>query len=226
MKASEVGLTISNLSPHMYKTDQNVSIIFYTRNLHFKNTKFASIEIPKIIEIIEEFLDMKFVSKKIKYVTVPNSDLTLSEIKTGMIISSELHIMTNKNYTTFSENYVHEMLSLHMSQLFMQNFINYKTREHLWLHDAIALLMQTTSLYNLNKTNQADHLILEDRLNGMRDELNYKTTSLQYCNQHHLDDTDYYNFIKRKGVSILRMISSTISEPVLRNALQKYFIKM
>lgn len=113
-----------------------------------------------------------------------------------------------------------------MSQLFMQNFINYKTREHLWLHDAIALLMQTTSLYNLNKTNQADHLILEDRLNGMRDELNYKSTSLQYCNQHHLDDTDYYNFIKRKGVSILRMISSTISESVLKNALQKYFIKM
>lgn len=226
MKASEVGLSISNLSPHMYKTDQNLSIIFYTRNIHFKNTKFASIEIPKIIEIIEEFLDMKFIHKKIKYITVPNSDLTLSEIKTGMIISSELHIMTNKNYTTFSENYVHEMLSLHMSQLWMQDFINYKTREHLWLHDAIALYLQTTSLYNLNKTSQAEDLILEDRLNGMREELSYKSTSLQYFNQQHLDDTDYYNFIKRKGASILRMISNTISEPVLRNALQKYFIKM
>lgn len=226
MKASEVGLTISNLSPHMYKTDQNLSIIFYTRNLHFKNTKFASIQIPKIIDIIQDFLDMKFSSKKIKYITVPNSDLTLSEIKTGMVISSELHIMTNKNYTTFSENYVDEMLSLHMSQLWMQDFINYKTREHLWLHDGIAHYLQTLLLFNLNKTNQAEHLILEDRLNGMREELNYKSTSLQFCNQHHLDDNDYYNFIKRKGVSILRMISSTISETVLRNALQKYFIKM
>lgn len=226
MKASEVGLMISNFSPHMYRSDQNLSIIFYTRNLHFKNTKFASIEIPKIIEIIEDFLDMKFTSKKIKYITVPNSDLTLSEIKNGMIISSELHIVTNNKYTTFSENFVHEMLSLHISQLYMQDFINYKTREHTWLHDAIALYLQTTSLYNLNKTNQAEHLILEDRLNGMREELNYKSTSLQYCNQHHLDDNDYYNFIKRKGASILRMISSTISEPVLKNAFQKYFIKM
>jgi hypothetical protein len=87
MKASEVGLTISNLNPHMYNIDQNLSVIFYTRNLHFKNTKFASSEIPKILKIIEDFVGMKLPHKKIKYVTVPNSDLTLCEIKTGMIIS-------------------------------------------------------------------------------------------------------------------------------------------
>jgi aminopeptidase N len=132
----------------------------------------------------------------------------------------------DKNYTTFSENYVHEQLSLHVSKLWMQDFISYKTREHLWLHDGITLYLQTNALYKLNKTNQAEHLILEDRLNGMREELNFKATSLQFCNQHHLDDEDYYSFIKRKGASILRMISSAISESVLRNAFQKYFTKM
>lgn len=216
------------MSPHMYNIHSNLSIIFYTRNLHVKNTKFASIQIPKIIIIIENYLSMKFMHNKIKYVTVPNSDLTLSEIKTGMIISSEMHIITDKNYTTFSENYCFEQLSLHISRLYMQDYVNYKAREHLWLHGSIGLYLQTTVLTQLNKTTQADHLILEDRLNAMREELNYKSsyTSLQYCNQHHLDDNDYYNFIRRKGASVLRMISRTITEPVLRNAFKKYFMKM
>jgi hypothetical protein len=121
MKASEVGFTITNMNPHMYQND-NFSIIFYTRNLHFKNTKFASIEIPKIIEIIENYVNRKFPHKKLKYVTVPNSDLSLNEIKNGMIISSELHIIVHKNYTTFSENYVHEQLSLQLSQLWIHHF--------------------------------------------------------------------------------------------------------
>lgn len=210
----------------MYNVNENFSIIFYTRNLHFKNTKFASIEIPKIIDIIERYVDMKFPYKKLKYVTVPNSDFSLNEIKSGMIISSEMHILIDKNYTTFSENYVHEQQSLLLSQLWVHNFVNYKTREHFWLHDALGLYLQTISLYELNKTSQADHLILEDRLNGMRDELNYKSTSLQYFNQYHVDDNAYHNFIKKKGASILRMFNSTISEPVLRNAIQKYFSQM
>lgn len=226
MKASEVGFTITNMNPHMYNINENFSIIFYTRNLHFKNTKFASIEIPKIIEIIEKYVDTKFPHKKLKYVTVPNSDLTLNEIKNGMIISSEMHILIDKNYTTFSENYVHEQLSLQLSQLWIHNYVNYKTREHFWLHDALGPFLQTVSLYQLNKTSQADHLILEDRLNGMRDELIYKATSLQFFNQYHVDDDDYHNFIKRKGASILRMFNSTISEPVLRSAIQKYVSKM
>lgn len=227
MKASEIGFTITNMNPHMYEHEnENFSIIFYTRNMHFNNTKFASIEIPKIIKIIENYVDMKFPYKKLKYVTVPNSDLTLSEIKHGMIISSELHILVHKNYTTFSENYVHEQLSLQLSQVFIHNFVNYKTREHFWLHDALGLYLQTIALYQLNKTSQADHLILEDRLNGMRDELNYKSTSLQNFNQDHVDDVAYHNFIKRKGASILRMFNSTIQPSVLRNAIQKYISKM
>lgn len=214
------------MSPHMYNINNNLSIIFYTRNLHLKNTKFASIQIPKILTIIENYVNMKLLHNKIKYVTVPNSDLTLSEIKTGMIISSELHIITDKNYTTYSENYCYKMLSLHISRLYMHDYVNYKAREHLWLHDALSLYLQTTVLNSLNKTELAAEIILEDRLNGMREELNYKSTSLQYCNANHLDDVDYYNFIKRKGASILRMIGSTITEPVLQNAIQKYFIKM
>jgi Peptidase family M1 domain len=219
MKASEVGFTITNMNPHMY-VNENFSIIFYTRNLHFKNTKFASNEIAKIIDIIERYIDMKFPHKKLKYVTVPNSDLSLTEI------TSEMHILIDKNFTTFSENYVHEQLSVQIAQLWIHNFVNYKTREHFWLHDALGLYLQTISLYELNKTSQADHLILEDRLNGMRDELNYKSTSLSFFNQYHVDDPDYHNFIKRKGASILRMFNSTISEPVLRNAIQKYVQKM
>ncbi|KAG5677707.1 hypothetical protein PVAND_007440 [Polypedilum vanderplanki] len=226
MRASEIGLTITNMSPHMYSINNNLSIVFYTRNLHVQNTKFASIQIPKIIAIIEEYLSTKFLHNKIKYVTVPNSDLTLSEIKTGMIISSEMHILVDKNYTMFSENYCFEQLSLHISRLYLQDYVNYKAREHLWLHDSLGLYLQTTALQQLDKATQAEHLILEDRLNAMREELNYKSTSLQYCNQQHLDDNDYYNFIKKKGASILRMISATITEPVLRNALQKYFVKM
>lgn len=224
MKASEIGFTITNMNPHMYNINENFSIIFYTRNLHFKNTKFASIEIPKIMEIVEDYVDMKFPNKKLKYVTVPNSDLSLNEIKNGMIISSEMHILIDKNYTTFSENYVHEQLSLQLSELFVHNFVNYKTREHFWLHDALGLYLQTVSLYKLNKTSQADHLILEDRLNGMRDELNYKSTSLQYFNQYHVDDDDYHNLIKMKGASILRMFNST--GIALRSAIQKYMSKM
>jgi aminopeptidase N len=226
MKASEVALTITNMSPHMYNINNNLSLIFYTRNLHLKNTKLASMVIPKILTTIENYVGKKYLKNKIKYVTVPNSDLTLSEIKSGMIISSEMHIITDKNFTTFSDNFCYEWLTLHVSKLFMQDYISYKAREHLWLHDAFALYLQTTALSQLDKKTQAEHLILEDRLNGMRDELNYKYTSLQYCNQQHLDDNDYYNFIKRKGASILRMIASTITDSVLRNAFQHYFTKM
>lgn len=225
MKASEVGITITNMNPHMYNINDNFSIIFYTRNKHFKNTKFASIEIPKIIDIFIEYTNQEFPHETLKYVTVPNSDLTLSEIKNGMIISSEMHILLDKNYTTFSENYVHVQLSSHLAQLWMYGYINYKTREHYWLHDALAQYLQTIALFKLNKTQQAEHLILEDRLSAMRDELNYKSTSLMYFNQY-VDDMDYQNFIKRKGASILRMINSTISESVLSNAIQQYFGKM
>jgi aminopeptidase N len=226
MKASEVGFSITNMNPHMYQINDSLSIIFYTRNLHFKNTKFASIEIPKIIEVLENYLDQKFPHKKLKYITVPNSDLTLSEIKNGMIISSEMHILIDKNYTTFSENYVHEQLSLLLSQVWIHNYVSFKTREHYWLHDALGLFFQTVSLFDLGKTSQAEHLILEDRLDAMRDELNYKSTSLQYFNQHDIEDKDYYSFIKRKGASILRMFNNTISQTVLKSAIQKYFIKM
>lgn len=214
------------MNPVLYPINNNLSIVFYTRNLHLKNTKFASILIPKIVTIIEDYIDMKLPHNKIKYITVPNSDVTLSEVKSGMIISSEMHIITGENFTTYSENYCFEQLSLHISKLYLQDYVNYKAREHLWLHDALSLYLQTTVLNNLNKTTQSEHLVLEDRLNAMREELNYKSTSLQYCNQQHLDDTDYYNFIKKKGASILRMIGSTISESVLQNAIQKYFIKM
>lgn len=69
-------------------------------------------------------------------------------------------------------------------------------------------------------------MILEHRLDAMRDELNYKSTSLQYFNQHHIDDKEYYTFIKKKGSSILRMIGHTIPSEVLKKAIQKYFMKM
>lgn len=217
------------MNPILYHIHNNLSIIFYTRNLYFKNTKFASIQIPKIVTIIEDYINLKFLHTKIKYIAVPNSDIHLSEVKSGMIISSEMHIITNilgDNFTTYSENFCFEQLSLHISKLYLQDYVNYKTREHLWLHDALSLYLQTTVLNNLNKTTQAEHLVLEDRLNAMREELNYKSTSIQYCNQQRLDDNNYYNFIKRKGASVLRMIASTISESVLQNAIQKYFVKM
>ncbi|KAL7045799.1 hypothetical protein ACKWTF_002339 [Chironomus riparius] len=229
MKASEIGLTISNMNPILYHIHNNLSIIFYTRNLYFKNTKFASIQIPKIVTIIEEYIDLKFSHSIIKYIAVPNSDIHLSEVKSGMIISSEMHIITNilgGNFTTYSHNYCLEQLCLHISKLYLQDYVNYKTREHLWLHDALSFYLQTTVLKNLNKTTQAEHLVLEDRLNAMREELNYKSTALQYFNQQHIDDKNYYDFIKRKGASVLRMIASTISESVLQNAIQKYFVKM
>jgi aminopeptidase N len=217
------------MNPILYHINNNLSIIFYTRNLYFKNTKFASIQIPKIVTIIEEYINLKFSHSKIKYIAVPNSDIHLSEVKSGMIISSEMHIITNingGNFTTYSHNYILEMAGIHISKLYLQDYVNYKTREHLWLHDALSLFLQTTVLNDLNKKTQAEHLVLEDRLNAMREELNYKSTSLQYCNQQHLDDTNYYNFIKKKGASVLRMIASTISESVLQNAIQKYFVKM
>jgi aminopeptidase N len=226
MKASEVGFAITNMNPHMYQFNDSLSIIFYTRNLHFKNTKFASNQINNIVEALENYLDQKFPHKKLKYVTVPNSDLTLSEIKNGMIISSEMHILIDKNYTTFSENYVCEQLSLHLSQVWIHNYVSFKTREHYWLHDALGLFLQTVSLFELGKTSQAEHLILEDRLDALLNELNYKSTSLQYFSQHDIEDKDYYNFIKKKGASILRMFNYTLSKDVLKSAIKKYFTKM
>lgn len=47
-----------------------------------------------------------------------------------------------------------------------------------------------------------------------------------YFDQYHIDDDDYHNFIRRKAVSVLRMINNTIGENVLNNAIQQYFTKM
>lgn len=87
MKASEVGFTINNMVPHKYNINDNFSIIFYTRNKHLQNTKFASIVIPKIIKIYEDFTNQPFNHETLKYVAVPNSDLSLCEVKNGMILS-------------------------------------------------------------------------------------------------------------------------------------------
>lgn len=54
--------------------------------------------------------------------------------------------------------------------------------------DALGLFLSTVVLYDLGKVTQADHMVLEHRLDAMRDELNYKSTSLQYFNQNHIDD--------------------------------------
>lgn len=186
----------------------------------------GSLVIPKMIEILEKYLDQPFPHNKIKFITVPNSDLSLSEVKHGMIISSEMHILIDKNYTTFSEKYVQEKLSVLLPQLWIYDHIAYKTRENFWFHDALGLFFSSVILFDLGQTTQAEHLILEDRLDAMRDELNYKSTSLQYFNQHHIDDKEYYNFIKKKGASILRMINNTLSEDMLKKAIQKYFLKM
>jgi hypothetical protein len=94
--ASAVGFTISNMKPHVYHIMENITMIFYTRNKHFKNTKFASVVIPKIVKIYEDYTDHQYPHNVLKYVTVPNSDTTLCEIKNGMIISRyEIKIITN-----------------------------------------------------------------------------------------------------------------------------------
>ena len=137
-----------------------------------------------------------------------------------------MHILIDKNYTTFSEKYVYQQLTFEMALQWMYAFVNYKTREHYWLHDALAQYLQTIALFKLERSQQAEHLILEDRLFALREGLNYKSTSLMHFDQYHLDDDDYHNFIKRKAVSVLRMINNTIGENVLNNAIQQYFSKM
>lgn len=139
---------------------------------------------------------------------------------------SELHILIDKNYTTYSENYVKHQLSFELSDLFLYSFINYKTREHYWLHDALGSFLGIFALAQINNTIQSEHIELEDRLFAMREELNYKSTSLMFFNQNHLYDDGYHNFIKRKGASLLRMFNLTIGSTVLRETLQRYFAKM
>jgi aminopeptidase N len=134
--------------------------------------------------------------------------------------------LIDKNYTTFSENYVQQKLSFELGQLWMHPYINYKTREHYWLHDSLAHYFQAVALLNFNKRQQVENLILEERLYAMREELNYKSTSLMFFHQNHLDDEDYHNFVRRKGISILRMVNNTLGEKALQVAIQKYLSKM
>lgn len=87
IKSNEVGILISSMDPHMYNSNENFSIVFYTRNKHFKNTKYASTIIPPILKIYEKYFNQVYPHSTIKYLTVPNSDTSLCEIKNGMILS-------------------------------------------------------------------------------------------------------------------------------------------
>jgi aminopeptidase N len=71
---------------------------------------------------------------------------------------------------------------------------------------------------------QSSHLLIEDRLRAMREEINFKTTSLANFN-YNWDDIEYHMFIKQKGLSMIRMLRQILGENVLHTAIGHYFEK-
>jgi aminopeptidase N len=71
---------------------------------------------------------------------------------------------------------------------------------------------------------QSSHLLIEDRLRAMRQEINFRTTTLANFN-YYLDDMEYHMFIKQKGLSMIRMLRQVLGEKVLHSAIGHYFEK-
>lgn len=87
IRASEIGFIVTDMTPERYELTDKVHLIAYTRNRYDNYLKEIVSIFAAVMKVYEQYMRMHFPYQAIKYVTIPNADSTVREIKEGMILS-------------------------------------------------------------------------------------------------------------------------------------------
>ncbi|XP_050101249.1 glutamyl aminopeptidase-like [Anopheles aquasalis] len=227
VRASEIGFVVTDMVPERYNITQRVSLLAYTRTRYDEHIKNTTDIFSRIIHIYEQYLGVLFPYETIRYVTIPNADHSIYEIKEGMILSSEKRLIIADHYFPPVIPGVHQVqvsVANELAKLLIHNLADYKNKETYWLHESIPLYLQSLALRNLTATGSTvlDDFLLEGRLRSMREEMNTKTSALNIFTNHWEEDT-HFELVKYKGLSVLRMMNYTLGVQAFDRFLGDYF---
>ncbi|XP_058063360.1 aminopeptidase N-like [Anopheles bellator] len=225
VRGSEIGFVVTDMVPERYEITTKVSLLAYTRTRYDEHIKNASVTFSRVIQIFEHYLAVPFPYEVIRYVTIPNIDHSIYEIKEGMVLSSEKRLIKSVDYFPVLDRSIDREVANELAKLFIHNLADYKNKETYWLHESIPLYLESLALRNLTTTSNStvlDDFLLEGRLRSMREEMNTKTSALNIFTNHWEEDT-HFELVKYKGLSVLRMMNYTLGEPVFDQFLRDYF---
>ncbi|XP_058460813.1 aminopeptidase N-like isoform X2 [Malaya genurostris] len=225
IRASEIGFIITDMSPERYELTPEIYLIAYTRNIYHNYMKGIVSKFAEVINIYEGYMGMKFPYRIIKYVTIPNTDNTVSEIKEGMILSSEKRLITDLNYFPTTDGILLRVVSNELAKLWIHTLADYKNKELYWLHESIPLYLETIALKYINNTTYSvDDFLLEGKLRAMQEEINTRTTALNVITTHWQDEA-HFELNRFKGLSLLRMMNYTLGETTFDAFIRNYIIQ-
>lgn len=155
-------------------------------------------------------------------VCVPNGSPGQREVKDSMILSSEHHILYSHYFPSTPIEYVDESVAYEIALEWIHRTYEWTNFEQYWIYETLPLFLENVALDQLSpKEGQSDHLTIGDRFKALRDEPYFKSTAL-YLFDWDWDDVHYYNFIRRKGFSILRMFNESIGQETFQHAVKTF----
>lgn len=225
VRASEIGFIITDMTPERYELTEKVHLIAYTRNRYDLYLKDIVSIFASVMKVYEEFMRMNFPYQAIKYVTIPNADSTVREIKEGMILSSEKRLIKDLSYFPTTDDSLLRVIANELAKLWIHNLADYKNKEVYWLHESIPLYMESIALKMLdNNTFEVDDFLLEGKMRAMQEEVNSKTSPLNVLTNPWEEDI-HFELVRYKGLSLLRMMNYTLGEETFNAFLREYFVQ-
>ncbi|XP_055549676.1 aminopeptidase N-like [Wyeomyia smithii] len=225
VRASEIGFIITDMSPERYELTQKVHLLAYTRNSYDNYMKEIISIFARVINFYENYLKMNFPYQRITYVTIPNTDRNVREIKEGMILSSEKRLINDLSYFPSPKGTLLRVVCNELIKLWIHNLADYKNKEVYWLHESIPLYLEALALRNLTSNPYSvDDFLLEGKLRAMQEEINTRTSPLNVITNHWEEDAQF-ELVRFKGLSLLRMMNYTLGEETFNAFIRKYFIQ-
>ncbi|XP_058826209.1 aminopeptidase N-like [Topomyia yanbarensis] len=225
VRASEIGFIITDMSPERYELTPKVYLIAYTRNSYDSYMKNIVSKFAAVINVYENYMRMSFPYQMIKYVTIPNTESTVREIKEGMILSSEKRLINDSTYFPTPEGTLLRVVSNELARLWIHNLADYKNKEVYWLHESIPLYLEAIALKHINNVSYSvDDFLLEGKLRAMQEEINTRTTPLNVITNYWEDDA-HFELVRFKGLSLLRMMNYTLGEDIFDTFIREYFVQ-
>lgn len=138
--------------------------------------------------------------------------------------TSEHHILYSHYFPSFPKEYVDQTVAYEVALEWLHKTYEWKYTDQYWVYEALPWFIQNVALDHLQHRSEkgnSDQLIIGDRFKALRDEIYFKTTAINVFDND-WDDSNYYQFIQRKGYSILRMFNRTLGEPAFQGAVKKF----
>ncbi|KAL9694789.1 hypothetical protein quinque_014074 [Culex quinquefasciatus] len=223
VRASEIGFIITDMTPERYELTEKVHLIAYTRNRYDNYLKEIVSVFAAVMNVYEDYMRMNFPYDSIKYVTIPNTESSVREIKEGMILSSEKRLIKDETYFPTPDGTLLRIISNELAKLWIHNLADYKNKEMHWLHESIPLYMESIALRKLNNNSfDMDDFLLEGKLRAMQEETNVKTSPLNVLTNPWEEDA-HFELVRFKGLSLLRMMNYTLGEETFDAFIREYF---